>query len=143
MLRVNEDRSSRTPVGVSRTFAAIARSLPGLLAAALLASACTGPEPTFVDAAIDADPNDDAIDSIPPETTLTVTPGDPSNQAPARFEFVADKSSTFECRLDDGGWTTCSSPHDQDVTEGSHAFEVRAISLAPTSLPPTTSGGST
>jgi hypothetical protein len=44
------------------------------------------------------------------------------------LRFLADEpGSTFTCRLDAGGWEACSAPKSYDgLSEGSHAFEVRA-----------------
>lgn len=63
-----------------------------------------------------------------PNTTLTATPPDPDNQAMPQFMFTSDRpGSTFQCKLDNGSFAACSSPHPANVTgEGSHTFEVFA-----------------
>ena len=45
----------------------------------------------------------------------------------ATFEFEAsDATATFECRLDTGEWTPCTSARTITASEGSHTFAVRA-----------------
>jgi hypothetical protein len=92
---------------------------------------------TFDARAVDAAGNTDAnpasytwaIDLTAPDTTLDATPGDPSNDTTPDFSFSSSEpGSTFECRIDGGTWTACSSPHTlaPALAEGSHTFEVRA-----------------
>ena len=96
---------------------------------------------TFDVRAVDAAGNTDAspasytwaIDLTAPDTTLDATPGDPSNDTTPDFSFSSSEpGSTFECRIDGGTWTTCSSPHTlaPALAEGSHTFEVRATDAA-------------
>jgi outer membrane protein OmpA-like peptidoglycan-associated protein len=63
-----------------------------------------------------------------PDTSLDAGPG-PDRAQPA-FSFSSPASgATFECRVDDGAWSGCSSPVQVDTSslaEGSHHFEVRA-----------------
>jgi hypothetical protein len=72
------------------------------------------------------------IDITPPDTTLDSHPTDPSNSADATFTFSSTETpATFECQLDDGGFTACSSPETYTgLTDGSHTFEVRSIDEA-------------
>ncbi len=94
----------------------------------VLIAACGSIEPVFVDGgaddveATDANPFDPTV----PQTTLTVTPAALSNQATARFEFTADRPSTFACRVDGGAAAPCTSPHTIPVADGPHVFEVTA-----------------
>ena len=95
---------------------------------------------TFEVRAIDAANNTDptpasytwVIDTTAPDTTLTGTPTNPSNSASATFTFTGNDGSgvggvTFECRIDGGGWTPCTSPQAYTgLSDGSHTFEVRA-----------------
>lgn len=70
----------------------------------------------------------DAGDTTPPETTITSYPQNPSNSDTATFEFICDeKNCSFECQLDNSGWTPCESPKTYTgLLEGTHTFEVRA-----------------
>ena len=68
------------------------------------------------------------VDNTAPQTTIASAPASPTNATSASFSFSANEvGSSFECRLDGGAWTACSSPRAYAaLTEGSHAFEVRA-----------------
>ena len=64
----------------------------------------------------------------PPVPTLTTVP--PATSGPsATFAFTtSDPTATFECRLDAGTWTTCSSPQlYTGLAHGSHTVNVRAV----------------
>jgi predicted extracellular nuclease len=70
-------------------------------------------------------------DTAAPETTITLFPTNPSNSANATFEFGANETATFECRLDGGAWLACASPQTYTgLSNGSHTFEVRATDAA-------------
>ncbi|MGH3014757.1 MAG: OmpL47-type beta-barrel domain-containing protein, partial [Gaiellaceae bacterium] len=100
---------------------------------------------TFAVRAADAAGNVDAtpasfawtVDTAAPETTIDVAPSDPSSSSAPTFEFSADEAgSTFECRLDGGAWTACTSPESlTGLADGSHTFEVRATDLSGTTDP--------
>jgi hypothetical protein len=64
-----------------------------------------------------------------PETTIQGSPGSPSNNPNPQFQFTSDvPGSTFQCKLDGGAFTSCSSPRQYTgVGQGSHTFQVRAI----------------
>ncbi len=72
------------------------------------------------------------IDLTPPDTILAFGPFDPSTSANATFWFLASEvSCTFECNLDAGGWSSCTSPKSYtSLGQGSHTFQVRATDLA-------------
>ena len=72
------------------------------------------------------------IDTIPPDTTLTVTPSATSNQSAARFEFASTESpATFECDIDSLGYAPCSSPFvSGPLADGTHTFSVRSTDSA-------------
>jgi uncharacterized repeat protein (TIGR02543 family) len=69
------------------------------------------------------------VDVTPPDTMITAHPDDPSLSADATFSFNStEPGSTFECQLDGGGFTACTSPHTYTGLDyGDHTFEVRAI----------------
>ncbi|MBI2620496.1 MAG: hypothetical protein HYW57_10485, partial [Ignavibacteriales bacterium] len=73
-----------------------------------------------------------AADTTPPDTVIDAGPASPTNSASAAFTFHATESgSTFECQLDGGGFTSCTSPKSYaGLTDGSHAFNVRATDAA-------------
>ena len=63
-----------------------------------------------------------------PDTSITGGPSGTVSDRTATFRFSStDPSARFECRLDWGAWTTCSSPRFYDrLALGSHHFAVRA-----------------
>jgi hypothetical protein len=72
------------------------------------------------------------IDTVPPNTTITSQPSALSNSSSPSFTFTASQSgSTFECELDGGGFSACSSPKTYSgVADGAHTFQVRAVDPA-------------
>jgi hypothetical protein len=72
------------------------------------------------------------VDTAAPETTITVSPSDPSASTDASFEFTASEGgSTFECRLDGGAFSACTSPQSYSgLAAGSHTFDVQASDAA-------------
>jgi acid phosphatase type 7 len=67
-----------------------------------------------------------------PDTTITSAPPAETTGTTATLAFSAsDPASTFECRLDAGSYSSCSSPQTyQDLELGVHAFEVRSTDSA-------------
>jgi hypothetical protein len=70
------------------------------------------------------------VDTTAPDTSITSGPSGRSRST--SFEFSSSEpGSTFECRLDGGAWSTCTSPKDHsDLSQGSHTFEVAATDKA-------------
>lgn len=72
-------------------------------------------------------------DGIPPVTTLLSQPAPLTNTTTASFSFTANQDASFECRLDNGRYQPCSSPHDiSGLADGDHLFSVRSINLTGT-----------
>ena len=69
------------------------------------------------------------IDKTAPETSLDGYPTDPSIETSPNFEFSSlDGTAVFECQLDGGGFSFCTSPHVySNLTGGEHTLEVRAV----------------
>ena len=77
------------------------------------------------------EPEPQAGDTTPPNTTITKGPKDKTKKKTATFEFSSSEAgSTFECKLDNGPFQPCTSPHDVKVKKGKHTFEVRAKDAA-------------
>ena len=111
-------------------------------------AACTSPKPytglasgshTFRVRATDPAGNADAtpaahtwtVDALAPNTTITANPSALSSSSSAAFSFTSTEAGTFECRLDAGAFAACTSPRSYTaLTDGSHAFSVRAIDVA-------------
>ena len=95
---------------------------------------------TFAVRAIDAANNTDGtpashtwlLDTSAPDTTLTATEPNPTNDTTGDFTFTStEPGSTFECSVDNAAFTTCTTPFSTAVLgQGSHSFAVRAVSPA-------------
>ncbi len=72
------------------------------------------------------------VDETPPGTSITVGPLGTTTATATQFRFVSSEpGSTFQCRLDGGAWTGCSSPAAYSgLSADSHAFDVRAVDAA-------------
>jgi hypothetical protein len=77
------------------------------------------------------------VDAKAPDTTITSTPSNPSSVSTATFAFTgtdnvtADKNLTFECSLDNGSWTSCTSAKTYSgLANSTHTFQVRAKDAA-------------
>jgi hypothetical protein len=67
------------------------------------------------------------LDLTAPETIITATPPNPTNQTTAAFAFTSEPSASFECRLDGAAFEPCTSPKAYpNLAEGLHTFAVRA-----------------
>lgn len=71
-------------------------------------------------------------DTDPPETTLDSGPSGTITEPGPVFEFSSDETAaSFECRVDDGAFASCASPHAPEALDnGPHTFEVRAVDAA-------------
>lgn len=71
-------------------------------------------------------------DIIPPDTTIDSGLPTSTTSSMATFTFHSTESgSTFECKLDAGSFTPCSSPQTYSgLAVGSHTFSVRATNVA-------------
>src|SRR5207237_4493999 len=79
------------------------------------------------------------IDTTAPTVTITAQPANPTNQTSASFSFSSSKTgSTFQCKLDGGTSTTCTSPASYTgLAAGSHTFTVTATDPAGNTRNPT------
>ncbi|MDA2936069.1 DUF2341 domain-containing protein [Patescibacteria group bacterium AH-259-L05] len=68
-------------------------------------------------------------DTSSPEITISVKPTNPTSQTTAAFEFSANETAAFSCRLDSGVWEGCQSPKDDytALSEGGHIFYLRVV----------------
>jgi hypothetical protein len=69
-------------------------------------------------------------DLTPPETSIDTKPLDPSSSSTATFTYSSTEAgSSFECKLDGGGFTGCPAAGVTytGLAGGSHTFQVRAI----------------
>jgi hypothetical protein len=71
-------------------------------------------------------------DTTPPDTTIVDGPSGTTTSTSATFTFSSSEAgSTFECSLDGGIFSTCSSPKAySDLSTGEHTFQVRATDAA-------------
>jgi DNA-directed RNA polymerase specialized sigma24 family protein len=72
------------------------------------------------------------VDTVAPNTTITSGPKSSTGSRSATFNFSSSESGvSFQCRLDGGGWQSCSSPRSfGGLKKGAHVFRVRAIDTA-------------
>ena len=71
-------------------------------------------------------------ETVPPVTTIDSGPSGFTNDPTPTYAFSSNEAgSTFECRVDGGAWTLCTSPNTTaSLADGSHTFDVRAIDVA-------------
>jgi hypothetical protein len=73
-------------------------------------------------------PSERVCDTTAPETTITKKPRKRSSKRRARFAFrSSERGSSFECKLDGGGFRPCESPLRERVGLGRHRFAVVSI----------------
>ena len=66
-----------------------------------------------------------------PDTTIVSGPAATTNVTTATFTFTATVSASFQCVLDSGNYTDCTSPQIySNLTQGGHTFQVRAVNQA-------------
>lgn len=91
---------------------------------------------TFSVVAADAATNQDPsaalrsfqVDALPPDTRITQHPPKQTNDQTPTFVFSANEPvRRFQCRIDGGGWRTCSSPISYRLDPRQHVFGVRAV----------------
>jgi hypothetical protein len=72
------------------------------------------------------------VDTVPPQTTISLGPPAASRSASATFAFTSSEpESTFACRLDGGGFVPCTSPKIYiGLGDGRHTFSVEAVDRA-------------
>jgi hypothetical protein len=72
------------------------------------------------------------VDTTAPTTMVTSGPPNPTNSSAASFSFTStEPGSTFECQLDGGGWSACTTPRSySSLGAGVHTFQVRATDPA-------------
>ena len=72
-----------------------------------------------------------AVDSTPPDTSISSGPSGTSSQTSASFAFTSNESGSFKCKLDAGTWGSCTSPKAlSGLSNGGHTFSVQAIDTA-------------
>ena len=75
------------------------------------------------------------VDTLAPTTQITSGPTEGSAVASTTAEFAFDSPSdagaAFQCRIDSGLWSRCTSPKSYEgLTDGPHTFSVRAVDEA-------------
>ncbi|NRB41078.1 MAG: HYR domain-containing protein [Pseudomonadales bacterium] len=73
-----------------------------------------------------------SVDLTPPDTSISSTPDSLTNSTNASFDFSATETgSTFQCSLDGGALSNCSSPNNYAaLAEGDHTVSIEATDAA-------------
>ncbi|HET6997266.1 MAG TPA: hypothetical protein VFI03_01625 [Solirubrobacterales bacterium] len=74
--------------------------------------------------------NNSLADIVPPQTTISSRPPNPSASSTASFTYASNEpNSTFECSLDGAAFAGCPTPGVTyaSLSSGSHSFQVRAV----------------
>jgi hypothetical protein len=81
------------------------------------------------------------LDTTPPDTALgSPLPTNPTKVNSASFPFTSEAGATFECDLDGGGWSSCTSPKAYGpLADGDHTFQVRGTDTVGNTNPTPTS----
>jgi large repetitive protein len=109
------------PCGASQAYAGLAEGQHDLTVRARDAAGNTDPTPAS---------HTWTIDTVSPETTIGSGPPDPSGSGLATFTFTSEPGSTFECKVDAGTFSSCTSPSSYSLADGTHTFHVRARDAA-------------
>ena len=71
------------------------------------------------------------VDATAPQTTITSGPSGPTADSTPSFGFSSTESGSFQCSVDSGAFTSCSSPRTlSSLGDGNHTFRVRARDTA-------------
>jgi hypothetical protein len=71
------------------------------------------------------------VDATGPTTSIDSGPSGVITSSTASFGFSANEAVNFECRLDDAGFSPCTSAQDySDLADGLHVFQLRATDAA-------------
>lgn len=71
------------------------------------------------------------VDTTAPDTAIDAGPSGATRSSSPSFTFSSETGARFACRLDQGAWQQCSSPHGYTgVADGAHTFAVRATDAA-------------
>ncbi len=74
------------------------------------------------------------VDATVPETVLVMGPPALDNTINPALTFTGSDPGggavTFECKLDGGAFSACTTPDQVNVTDGAHTFTVRAVDVA-------------
>lgn len=91
------------------------------------------PEPELTEPP-DPDPDPGPGPSPVPRVTFTGKPGKVTKSRVAKFSFKSSVAgSSFQCRIDDGGFKACKSPKTyRPLRRGTHRFRVRAVAAGVT-----------
>ena len=71
------------------------------------------------------------VDAALPDTTIADGPTSPTNDATPTFTFTSTEAGTYECSIDGGGFTACTTPFTTPaLPSGEHTLTVRAVDTA-------------
>ncbi|MBN8870550.1 MAG: PD40 domain-containing protein [Solirubrobacterales bacterium] len=72
-----------------------------------------------------------SVDTQAPTVNITSGPAGLTNDSTPSFAFEASESSTFQCKVDDGTFASCSSPYTtSSLADGAHTVKVMATDAA-------------